>query len=125
MSSNTILNKTISIIDLVGENCINAEDGQKLYDLIHPQLKANKHVEIDFDGVKICASPFFNFGIGQLLKDLSASSLNELLEISNLHPVGKKTLRIVIANSKEYYFGSQSVRQSIDAAVIEQEQLHR
>jgi STAS-like domain of unknown function (DUF4325) len=125
MNSNTILNRTISIKGLIGENCITVEDGQKLYDRIHPQLKANEHVEIDFDGVRICASPFFNFGIGQLLKDLPSSSLNELLKISNLHSVGEKTLRVVIANSKQYYSDNQSVRQSIDAAVMEQEQLNR
>jgi hypothetical protein len=125
MNSNTILNTTISIRGLIGENCITIEDGQKLYDRIHPQLLANKPVEIDFDGVKICASPFFNFGIGQLLKDLPASSLNQLLKISHLHSVGEKTLRVVIANSTQYYSGSQSVRQSIDAAVMEQEQINR
>lgn len=125
MNSNTILDKTISIKGLIGENCITIEDGQKLYDLIHPPLKANEPVEIDFDGVKICASPFFNFGIGQLLKDLPASSLKQLLKISNLHSVGAKTLEVVIANSKQYYSGSPSVRQSIDTAVMEQEQLNR
>jgi STAS-like domain of unknown function (DUF4325) len=125
MNSNTILNRTISIIDLIGENCITVEDGQKLYDLIHPQLKDNQFVEINFDGVKICASPFFNFGIGQLLKDLPADNLNQLLTISSLHSVGAKTLRVVIANSKQYYSGSQSDRQSIDAAVMEQEQINR
>ncbi|MFO5473702.1 MAG: hypothetical protein ACLBM2_07310, partial [Dolichospermum sp.] len=33
------------VFDLVGKNCITVNDGQKIYDLVHPQLQANQPVE--------------------------------------------------------------------------------
>jgi STAS-like domain of unknown function (DUF4325) len=107
---------TIFIKDLIGENCITIDDGQQLYDSIHSKLLVGEHVELDFNGVEICASPFFNFGIGQLLKDLSGDRLNQLLTVSHLHRSGLKALKVVIDNSKQYY-SSESVRQAIDSAL--------
>lgn len=107
---------TIFVKDLIGENCITIEDGQQLYDSIHSKLLAGEPVELDFNGVEICASPFFNFGIGQLLKDLSGDRLNQLLTVLHLHRSGLKALKVVIDNSKQYY-SSESVRQAIDSAL--------
>jgi hypothetical protein len=111
--------KNINKIDIkgrIGENCITTDDGQALYDLIHPLLLAGEAIELDFTGVEVCASPFFNFSIGQLLKDLSKDRLNQLLTVSCLHSSGMKTLKVVIENSKQYY-SSDSVRQSIDGVL--------
>jgi STAS-like domain of unknown function (DUF4325) len=114
---------TIFIKDSIGENCITIDDGQQLYDLIHVKLVAEEPVELNFTGVEICASPFFNFGIGQLLKDLSTDRLNQLLTVSHLHAVGMKALKVVIANSKQYY-SSESVRQAIDS-VLDRETINQ
>ncbi|WP_292870942.1 STAS-like domain-containing protein [Nostoc sp. LPT] len=38
-----------------------------MYALVYPELLAEHQVELDFAGVEIFASPFFNFAIGQLL----------------------------------------------------------
>ena len=59
----------LSIKDKIGPRCIIKEDGQKIYDAIHESLKQGETVTLDFDGVTQFASPFFNFAIGQLLKD--------------------------------------------------------
>jgi hypothetical protein len=58
---------------------------------------------LDFDGISVFASPFFNFAIGQLLKDFSPDKLNELLSIINLIPDGTSVLKRVIQNAKEYH----------------------
>lgn len=54
---------------MIGANCITLDDGQQVYNAIHPELTAGHPVELDFDRVEIFASPFFNAAIGQLLKD--------------------------------------------------------
>lgn len=96
---------TLIIRELVGENCITLDDGQKVYDLIHPRLKSNEAVKLDFSGVRIFASPFMNAAIGQLLKDIQAENLNQLLVIDRdkITPVGLSVLRRVIENAKVYY----------------------
>lgn len=102
--------------DLVGENCITLEDGQKVYDAIHPALVAGQDVEVDFAGVQFFASPFFNAAIGQLLRDLKPDLLNSHLKISNLVPTGMEILKRVIANARQYYSDEKS-RKAIDEAL--------
>lgn len=95
------------------------DDGQKVYNLIHPELVADHPVELDFTGVDIFASPFFNFAIGQLMRDLQPEDLNRLLKVSHLNPVGKQVLKRVIENSKQYY-SNANTRKAVDEVLREQ-----
>ncbi|WP_335203410.1 STAS-like domain-containing protein [Nostoc sp.] len=107
------------ILTLIGKNCITPGDGQKVYDLVHPELLALHEVELDFAGVEIFASPFFNFAIGQLLRDIKPETLNSLLKFSNLNTVGKQILKLVIENSKRYY-SDPDFRSRVDQVISEQ-----
>lgn len=107
------------IHDLVGKTCMTPEDGQKVYTLTHPKLLEERPIELDFAGVDIFASPFFNFAIGQLLRDIPAETLNRLLKISNLNPIGRQILKRVIENSKQYY-SDENTRKAVDEVVSEQ-----
>jgi hypothetical protein len=109
------------ILAVVGENCITIEDGEKLYNLIYPRLVAGQPVELDFTGVSVFASPFFNAAIGRLLKDLNPEDLNRLLKVSNLAPVGMETLKLVIKNSARYY-RDENFRKALDEILSEQAQ---
>jgi len=77
------------IKDLIGENCITLDNGQRVYDQIHPELVAGRPVEVDFRGVSVCASPFFNAAFGRLLKDLTIEELNRLLKVHNPYSCGE------------------------------------
>jgi hypothetical protein len=115
--------KKIIVINEIGKNCITASDGQKIYKLIFPLLHKEQMVELDFNGVEIIASPFFNAAIGYLIKDISNEKLNELLNISNLIPTGKEVLKKVIENSKRYYLnGENNIRKILDEALINLEE---
>ncbi len=109
----------INVFDLVGENCITLEDGQKIFNLIHPELSGGNIVDLDFKDVKIFASPFFNAAIGRLLKDIKPDDLNRLLKITNIVPTGLAVLKRVIENSKEYY-SNPNVRKAVDEVLLEQ-----
>ncbi|OIP39275.1 hypothetical protein AUJ95_05720 [Candidatus Desantisbacteria bacterium CG2_30_40_21] len=108
------------VYDLIGENCLTLDDGQKIYDLIHPELIASHQIELDFDKAKVFASPFFNIAIGRLLKDIKSEDLNRLLKVNNLAPVGYSVLKRVIENSKEYYSPNENTRKALDAVLLEQ-----
>jgi hypothetical protein len=95
------------------------EQGQKIYELIQPELVANRPVELDFSRVNICISPFFNFAIGQLLRDIQPDTLNRLLKVSNLNPVGLQVLKLVIDNAKSYY-SDDNFRQAVEKVLTEQ-----
>lgn len=95
---------TVKVRQLIdGEDAITLEDGQLVYDRVHPELLAGRAVTLDFTGVTVFASPFFNGAIGQLLRDLQPDALNRLLQVVNLDPTGMDVVRQVIANSKRYY----------------------
>jgi hypothetical protein len=98
--------------EMVGENAITVDDGQRLFDQIHPELTAGHPVELDFSRVKVYASPFFNAAIGQLLRDLKPEDLNRLLKLEGLNPVGHDVVRRVIDNSKRYYSGTEDYRKA-------------
>jgi hypothetical protein len=106
------------IRETTGDDAITMDDGQEVYDRINPELIAGRAVELDFDGVAVFASPFFNAAIGQLLKDIDPDSLNRLLRIENLSPLGHDVLRRVIDNSKRYY-ASKEFR-DVQARVLQQ-----
>lgn len=107
------------VYELIGENCMSQKAGQQIYDLIYPQLQAGKSVELDFAGVRRFLSVFFNFAIGQLLRDIKPEDLDRLLVVSNLSPLGQQTYDEVIENAKRYYSDEQ-YRQAVDEMVLEQ-----
>jgi len=107
----------VNVRDLIGfQDAITLDDGQKLFDLIHAELMAGKPVELDFSGVEVFASPFFNAAFGQLLRDLEPEDLNRLVRITNLRPVGQETLRLVLQNAKSYYRDPDH-RRAVDRAL--------
>lgn len=109
----------LEIKNFIGTRCITAEDGQKIFDAIHPSLSKGEQVILDFESVTIFASPFFNFAIGQLLKDLNPDMLNKLLKVENLLPEGNLVLRRVIKNAWEYYTKPQT-KEAIDDVLKKQ-----
>ncbi|MEH2252618.1 STAS-like domain-containing protein [Nostoc sp.] len=104
------------IYDIVGEYAITADGGQKLYEQIHPLLLAGEPVELDFTGVKVFASPFVNFALGQLLKDIPAEKLNQLVEFTSLNADGYDVLEHVMANAKRYY-SDEKYRTAVDTVI--------
>ena len=97
----------IEVLDLIGEDCITMEDGQKVYDIVFPALKQNQKIELNFSGVEVFSSPFFNVAIGRLLKDFNRDSLNGLLSFKEITPEGLALLKLVIKNSTQYYSDEQ------------------
>ena len=109
----------IIIKDVIGPRCIIKEDGQKIYEKIHERLTKAETVTLDFDGVAQFASPFFNFAIGQLLKDTEEKDLRRLLRVENLNETGKLVVERVIENAVRYH-GDVDYRKIVDD-ILEQQ----
>lgn len=104
----------INVKELIGENAMTLDDGEAIYARIHDPLIHGETVELDFDGVQVFASPFFNAGIGRLLGDLTAETLNARLKFDHLSDFGARVLRRVIENAKDYYAAPADQRSAID-----------
>ncbi|MFM7409039.1 MAG: STAS-like domain-containing protein [Cuspidothrix sp.] len=109
---------TYKVYDIVGEYAITADGGQKLYDQIHSCLLSDETAELDFAGVKVFASPFVNFAFGQLLKDIPAEKLNQLLEFISLSDDGWDVIQHVMANAKRYY-SDEKYRTAVDSVMTD------
>ena len=93
----------LQIHKIIGPRCIVKDDGQRIYETIHEALLQDEKVTLDFDQVTQYASPFFNFAIGQLLKDIAVDNLKRLLKVENLTDDGKMVVHRVIENASRYY----------------------
>lgn len=100
--------------EIVGENAISMQSGKNLYEKISRELISGGSVEIDFSGVKIFASPFFNASIGLLLKDINIDELQKRLSIINLSAVDRHLLNHVIANAIEYYKVETKIAETLE-----------
>jgi len=109
----------ILIKDQIGPRCIIKEDGQKIYDSNHGALIKGETVTLDFENVGQFASPFFNFAIGQLLKDISEADLRRLLQIEHLNETGRLVVARVIENATRYH-GDKDYRKIVDD-ILEQQ----
>jgi len=109
----------LKIHELIGPRCIVKEDGQRVYEAIHPALMRGETVALDFSDVAQFASPFFNFAIGQLLKDIVEADLRRLLQIENLNETGKMVVERVIENAAKYH-GDKDYRKIVND-ILEQQ----
>jgi hypothetical protein len=109
----------IKVADVIGRLCITEEDGQRLYDLIHPLLKQNRRVELEVGGVTLFASPFFNAAIGSLLADIPSEVLRERLVFHNLEPTDHALLKRVIENAKRI-FSDPDYRENIKRLIFDE-----
>ena len=93
----------VSIKKNIGPRCIIKEDGQKIYDTIYELLERGENVTLDFHGVIQVTSLFFNFAIGQLLRDFQEGDLHRLLKNINLNETGQLVVERVMENSVKYH----------------------
>lgn len=93
----------LRVVDQVGPNCLTIADGQSIYEAVRAQLLEGGSVELDFDGVEVIASPFFNAAVGQLLSEIPERELRGRLSFAFLSDVGVHVLERVIANAAQYY----------------------
>ncbi|MDS4020203.1 MAG: STAS-like domain-containing protein [Candidatus Competibacter sp.] len=95
------------------------DDGQVIYNQIHDPLRQGETVELDFEGVDVFASPFFNTSVGRLLEDMERDALNARLRFEHLSGFGERVLRRVIENAEEYYAASPEHRRTMERIVRE------
>lgn len=94
---------TIKVFDLIGKNAISMQTGDKIYVILREKIINGEQVTLDFDGVTLFASPFFNSAIGRLLQDNEISKLQQQLKFEHLDEVGRNLLNLVIRNAINYY----------------------
>ena len=106
----------VNVKALTGQYAITAEDGNRVFSTLESALdSAEADIVLDFDGVEVFASPFFNAAIGQLL------AKHDVSDLKALRYERQKLVERVVRNSMDYY-RKPAVRTAIDAIVREHAQ---
>jgi hypothetical protein len=111
-------NLIINVVNIIGDVYgVEAEEGQKVYDLIRKAFAENRKVVLSFLNIEMLTTAFLNTAVGQLYKDYSEEKIRGNLYVENMTDSGKVILKRVVDTAKLYYNDPDAFRrlqQSID-----------
>jgi Icc-related predicted phosphoesterase len=108
-------NTTINIVNTVGDSfCVEADDGQKVFELIKKALTEKRSVTLSFLNVEMLTTAFLNTAVGQLYRDFSEEFIKEGLKVENLTNSGAVSLKRVVDTAKLYYKDPEAMQRSIN-----------
>jgi hypothetical protein len=81
----TILIKTITSMAMT------EDDGMKLREVMGNALKENHDIVLDFEGIDLFATPFFNSSIGYFILQLTPQTYDEKVTVTHITDLGKET----------------------------------
>jgi hypothetical protein len=105
----------INIVNTIGDVYgVEAEDGQKVYELIKKAFEKNHKVVLSFLNVEMLTTAFLNNAIGQLYKDHSEEMIKANLQVTDISDSGKVALKRVVDTAKIFYKDPEALQRSID-----------
>ena len=97
-------NTMIALVNTVGNSaCVEAEDGQKVFELIKKPLEKGQMVTLSFLNVEMLAADFLTAAIGQLYRDFPVKFIKENVKIEDLSLTGAVSLKRVVDHAKLCY----------------------
>lgn len=76
----------IKLLDLCGKDCCSVGEGQKLYQLIFPEIRKGSLVELDFEGIESLLTPFLNTGFGRLFDYFDKDTIIQKIIFCHISP---------------------------------------
>lgn len=69
---------TINVFNIVGDKfCVEADSGEKVYEVIKNALSKNMKINISFQNVEMLTSAFLNTSIAQVYRDFSENYIKK------------------------------------------------
>lgn len=114
-------NITINIVNTVGDAfCVEAQDGQKVFELIKKVFAENRKITLSFLNVEMLTTAFLNTAVGQLYNSFSEGFIKDNLQVENLSASGVVALKRVVETAKLYYKDPEAMQRSINEIMGEQ-----
>jgi hypothetical protein len=102
-------------ISIVGNAfCVEADDGQKVFEFVSSAIVAGKKVFLSFQNVEMLTSAFLNTAIGQLYRDFSEERIREGLSIIEMEAADMILLKRVVDTAKISYKDPERLPKSVD-----------
>ncbi|MDM8566042.1 STAS-like domain-containing protein [Candidatus Halobeggiatoa sp. HSG11] len=95
----------IKITEIIGSyNCINPEDGKKVFQVIAKALHAKQQIIISLGNIEDVTSRFLNSAIGQLYGEFSEEQIKASLTVADdANQDDLALLKRVVERAKEYF----------------------
>ena len=111
--------KTMRIAEELTPTCMTFEAGDTLLSSIRTELGQGQPVELDFSGVRLVASPFFNAAIAPLFANMSEAEFRRSIIFTGLSPTASRVLDRVVANAQSFY-ADPAFQESLDRVLFEE-----
>ena len=110
-------NKITITINEYTQRCLTEASGKKLFDMIFPILKSGGCVELDFKGIRMFASLYFNNGTGALFGHFNRDFIESHMTIVNLNETGKKAFDRSVENAVQFFALDKENQNVVDGIV--------
>lgn len=107
------LMKIIKINTLVN-SCMSARGGKMLRGLLEREFDISDNIILDFEGIVLFASPFFNISIGYIIKKYGIDLFNRKVEFINISQLGINTIEQVKNNTLKYQDNPEEISKIVD-----------
>lgn len=98
----------IKIKDIVNM-AMTEEQGIKLRKEIDKLILDNDKIILDFSGISLFATMFFNASIGYYVMSYSPDECEKIFCLENITPLGKETYKHSFENAKEIYNNRKNI----------------
>jgi hypothetical protein len=91
----------IEVQEITGRTAVDSKDGELVFSSVQPALSGDEVVELDFTGVEIFASPFFNASVALIARHLGELDFQQRLKMTHLSTLGQSVAGDSISNALE------------------------
>lgn len=85
------------------KTAFSAQDAESLLKKIQPALDAGENIVLDFSGIKLFTTLFFNNALARYVLEFGPEVYAHRFEVKNLSEVGQSTYQHSMENANEYY----------------------
>jgi hypothetical protein len=108
-------NVIIDVFNIVGNSfCVEATDGQKVFEMIAKTFKEKKNVKLSFQNVEMLTSAFLNTAVGQLYRDFPEEEIKMGISVEGMAPEDMALLKRVTDTAKLFYKNPARMEKSIN-----------
>lgn len=87
------------LVSKIATMALTESDGLKLRRAIEASLKNDKEIELDFSGISLFATMFFNASIGNLIMRFSPKKCAEIIRLTHISDLGMDTYQHSFENA--------------------------
>ena len=105
----------VDVFNIVsGEYCIEADEGQKVFEYITKALNENHKVIISFKNITRITTAFLNSAVGQLLRDYKEEEIRAKISYEDTTAVDRMKIKRVNQTAKLYYENPDRMKNTIE-----------